>query len=363
MSREIPSADRNIYGVQYLRALAAIFVVYFHTHVYTESFAWSLPRAFGASGVDLFFVISGFIMMTITARSNVSPAQFLLRRFLRIVPLYWVVTLIIVVAGLVYPPSMLKNAVSFEHVGLSMLFIPHRNPVDFSNAPFFKLGWTLNYEVYFYLVFATLLLFLRTPRGRLMAMTLYAATVSILYIAIEPAGSIPQVYWNPIIIEFWMGTLVGYLFLKGDLSALPRGLALALVPICLAMMMAFVPDDSVRIQIHGVASAVLLMAVLSLEMRGSLPRRSLPNLLGDASYSIYLVHPLVESMARVVTKVAHLPVDNAALGAVLVVATTVVSVAGGVAAHLWIEKPLLAALRRLVERGRPAPMAVPVAAP
>ena len=72
----------DVVGIQYMRALAALFVVYFHTTVYNAQFAWpeALPRGFGAGGVDMFFVISGFIMMLVTARRPMTPTAFLRRR-------------------------------------------------------------------------------------------------------------------------------------------------------------------------------------------------------------------------------------------------------------------------------------------
>ena len=102
-----PSED--VLGIQYLRGIAATIVVFYHTGVNTPDFAWplSLPRGAGSSGVDIFFVISGFIMTYITSVKPVPLGSFVKHRLIRVVPLYWFFNAVIIVGGLIYPAAIL----------------------------------------------------------------------------------------------------------------------------------------------------------------------------------------------------------------------------------------------------------------
>jgi peptidoglycan/LPS O-acetylase OafA/YrhL/beta-glucanase (GH16 family) len=345
MSKANCVENGEIAAVQYLRAVAALFVLYIHTGVYTQKFFWPSARGFGASGVDLFFVISGFIMLVITTRRPLPPRAFLLRRAIRIVPLYWLVTLGILVVGLFWPAAMLHNVVAFDHVLLSLLFIPHINPLEGSYAPFFKLGWTLNYEVFFYLAFAA---FLTIPamRDRLAALTGAFLAAVALYVAIWPDDPFLHTFCNPIILEFVIGAWVGRLYLEGRLQNIaPRAAAGLFVLGLLGMTVFFDSRDIGRVPTAGLGAAALMIALLSLEARGRLPIRPGLVLLGDASYSIYLVHPLALSAARLVADRLRLPVEQAAPGMLALLAIMALAVAAGVATHVWVERPMLAFLR------------------
>ncbi len=350
-------------SVQYLRALAALFVVYFHTAVYDARFAWPLPRGFGAGGVDMFFVISGFIMMMVTATRPTTPSSFLRRRVLRIVPLYWGVTLAVAVLALVYPTAMLENMLTAPHLILSMLFLPHANPLTGAITPFFKIGWTLNYEMYFYVLFSVFL-YLRSPASRLAALAGYAACVSLIFLATDPKAAILRVYLNPIIFEFVLGAAIGYLHLGGYFVRLGSGIALAVCAAGLVALLAFPVDDSSRLLLQGVPAAALLCGLLALEARCRLPRIGWLLLLGDASYSMYLVHPIVETLFRVATWPVQALLGSSIVGPLATVLAVMASVLAGVLAYRVIELPLLkvllsqgVAVRRL-PLGRTGPVAV-----
>jgi exopolysaccharide production protein ExoZ len=148
--RPMPQATRlKLHSVQYLRGIAALSVVVAH------SISHPLPSPpfesvlIGHAGVLLFFVISGFIMVTITG-DRFEPLAFIKHRIVRIVPLYWLVT-IATAASAVLIPSVFKNTtMSVSHFVASLLFIPARNPVDPRVIePVMKLGWTLNFRCSF----------------------------------------------------------------------------------------------------------------------------------------------------------------------------------------------------------------------
>ncbi|WP_400770171.1 acyltransferase family protein [Methylosinus sporium] len=355
MSGSSVSGSDEIRAVQYLRAAAAILVVFIHTGVYTEQFYWPTPRAFGAAGVDLFFVISGFIMMVVTAQRPTGPRAFLARRLIRVAPLYWLFTLAILAVCLIWPAAMLHNLVTFDHVALSLLFIPHFNPLEDNYTPFFKLGWTLNYEIYFYFVFAALLP-LPSIRLRLAILAGLFSLATGFYLVFLPTNPLLHIYCNPIVLEFVIGAAVGYLFTRGTIAKISRPVACALIGGgAFSLVALFDSDDFARVQTAGLASAALMLGLLATEARGALARSPLLMLLGDASYSIYLAHPIVLTLARVGTRALHLPVERPLIGMAAVVTTLALSIAAGVAVHLLVEKPMLALLRRrLLQRAKTA---------
>src|SRR5690606_7660569 len=130
---------RRLYGIQYLRAVAALGVVVFHAAERTGT-----HFAIGAAGVDVFFVVSGFIMWVIANDRSPSPSAFLRGRIERIVPLYWAATSVMVAGGLA---GLFPNLrVTAWHVFASLAFIPSRSPSNGEVWPVLVQGWTLNYE-------------------------------------------------------------------------------------------------------------------------------------------------------------------------------------------------------------------------
>ena len=162
-----PVAPRQFQSIQYLRALAALGVVIFHASPAEH------PFMVGNAGVDIFFVISGFIMWSITEERPASPAAFLKDRLIRIAPLYWLLTTLLVVGALVVPKLFPNLRIDLPYVAGSFLFVPMRPPGSTGADPIWPVlvqGWTLNYEMFFYVLFS-LCLFLR-PSLRLAAISL-----------------------------------------------------------------------------------------------------------------------------------------------------------------------------------------------
>jgi len=142
---QLPDSGRTLYSIQYLRALAACSVIFPHT-------SWT-GQVGGQQGVDVFFVISGFIMMFVSTRES-EPIEFIRSRAIRIIPLYWLATL----------ATALISTPGWRHSLLSALFVPHIDP-NGGMYPVVLQGWTLVYEVFFYLIFAVCLCFSRRIQG------------------------------------------------------------------------------------------------------------------------------------------------------------------------------------------------------
>src|SRR5262249_47851617 len=181
-----------IYNIHLLRALAALAVVYFHV---TSDAGLQLPVNIGAHGVDVFFVISGFIIAYIGARS---PDGFLVRRLIRIVPFYWAATLVVFAVALLYPHVMRTTQADFAQLVYSLLFIPRETPYA-GMLPTLILGWSLNYEMYFYVLFALSLLLARRR-----APLVCAALITAILLAIVWSGTARpslRFYARPLVFE------------------------------------------------------------------------------------------------------------------------------------------------------------------
>jgi exopolysaccharide production protein ExoZ len=320
---------RRLYGVQYLRAIAAIGVVVFHAMERTGG-----HFAIGAAGVDVFFVVSGFIMWVLAEARRPSPATFLRERIERIVPLYWAATTVMVAGGLagLFPNMRL----TVFHVFASFAFVPHFSPSDGGLWPVLVQGWTLNYEMFFYVLFA-LLLPLASNR-RFAALAAVLAGLALLGLLLRPEGAALQTYTSPLLVEFLIGAGIGRLWLADRLP--PPVVGAALIAAALAGF-AFVGATYAGFNpyVLGPLAGVLLIGVLALEKAGRIRRLGAAAYLGDASYSIYLWHTMAVSVTVKLADVLALPVPAAvclAIGS---------GIAIGLACHAFMEKPMTAFLK------------------
>ncbi|MEO9529845.1 acyltransferase [Roseibium sp.] len=279
--------------LQYVRAIAALLVVYFHSVLQYGRFepeAVSSTFLFGETGVDLFFVLSGFVMWLTTADRETGPIEFYRRRIERIVPLYWLFTLSAAAIALVMPSYLKSTTFDLPHLLASLVFVPWTNPADGSGqliAPVVIPGWTLNYEMFFYLIFGALLLLPKAVRIHALAAALLALFA--VFQLWPGDGVIARFYGNPIVFEFLAGVIIARLYLAGRL--MPSRLAVALVPLAFACLVAADGLDLPlpRIVSAGVPAALAIYALVSLDFSRFRDVKLL-HAMGDASYSLYLSH-------------------------------------------------------------------------
>ena len=348
----VADARVTIHSIQHLRGVAAIGVAYFHTKVYLAEFEWPFGRQFGYGGVDLFFVISGLIMMVTTFNGRETPGSFYLKRILRVVPLYWAATLASVLLFVIAPSMFLKQNVSFQHVFLSMIFVPHASPGEAGAAPFLKIGWTLNFEMFFYLVFG-LTLWLRDARHRLAIIAVLFTTFVIVGAIFEPRNSALGYYTSPFVLEFVMGAGIGYLASTGILRKVAIGPAVLTAAAAATLSVTFggsQGDGFARTIIFGIPAAVIVAAAIVCEQRGWRLRSSLWERLGDASYSIYLAHPFVLTGIRIAAKSLPISPQQPVVGVITVVLAVILSGLIGYLVFRWFERPLLDVMGRLRPR-------------
>lgn len=331
--------------LQALRAVAALLVVFDHAILnmvrqgnLPETLAPVAHRA-GAAGVYVFFVISGYIMAATTrdARGPHAMRDFMLRRALRIAPLYYLATL--VYAARLTLGGRLPDTGEFLR---SFLFIPYFND-DLILSPILGPGWTLNFEMYFYLVFAVALLFAR-PIG-LAGIILFFVMSIALGAALgwqDPSvGVFPYFLTNPIIAYFVLGIVVQLLrqhFVQSVVAvAWTRGLGL-LALLALAILIAItLPGLWFGLSMLVVAPA--LVAVAATGSSTALGRAEATAVrLGDASYSIYLTHSFVVGPLATLYALSRLGAAGAPL---FVLACLVACALAGILCYRWVEKPLL----------------------
>ncbi len=352
------ASTKNYASVQVLRGLAALLVVVFHAGLmaderFGEAGHHLLLRA-GAAGVDIFFPISGFVMVVSTvglvARCD-AWWVFAERRIIRIVPLYWLATTLKLALIVAVPSLALHTKVAPWHLVASYLFIFAANP-EGEVTPVLPIGWTLNFEMFFYAVFAAALL-LRAPLVRAVAMTMLVVAAAGLFRA--DAWSAPLDVLNPLVLEFVAGMLLARMALAGHrvgrIAAVGLGVA-ALAGLVATDALPAAEVEHARLLLWGVPGAALLLAAISLEPWVAAGSWRLPRLLGDASYSLYLSHTfVVPAFGVLIARVGF----GGALGAgIAFVSAIAFSVAVGIAIYLFVERPIT---RGLIRWRLPRPVA------
>lgn len=279
-------------SIQSLRGIAAWLVVFHHIHqlIFKSDIGnihFSALFEKFASGVDLFFVISGFIIYNCATDSRTTAADFLIKRFFRVAPPYWFYTFLVVALTVIYPGLIFHPSINSTEVIKSILFIPYFNYDYGIYLPFLTVGWTLNYEMFFYAASFMAILFFRKN---------YALAVSLIMFAIHyfSAYSIKtvQFYSGDIIYEFLIGVYASVIYRSGWLSRIPP--VLSVVAIILAVASVYHADNYHDVIMVGIPCGVIVFAALSLErFINRSAAMMLLSKLGDWSYSTYLCHVIV----------------------------------------------------------------------
>lgn len=341
-------------SLQSLRAFAALAVVAHHAMravTVNASPDLDLPEPLlltnhamielGAVGVDLFFILSGFLMVHIAGpylEGRRSTGNFLLQRAIRIWPLYALATGLYLGLSIALRLSQGRE-LPFDTSPLrllSLVFVPSFNASGLLQ-PILGVGWTLNYEVLFYLVFALALAVGR--RALVSTVTLILAGLFILGTALPGETAAHVFLGNPIVFEFLLGALAAKFFAGGRLAIVPPLVAI-LAGIALLIAFAWLPNEGyLRVLYRGIPSLLIFIGVLNLDAGITWPRWWTH--VGDASYSIYLFHlillyPLAGVMLRKLVAAGH------AQGAAEVTALVgfVAAAAMGLLIHRAIEKPV-----------------------
>ncbi len=322
-------------GVQYLRAIAASLVVIQHITHFVPGGKWHMVG--GGFGVDLFFLISGFVIWV--SGAHMAPGEFALRRIARIVPLYWAATLIAAFFQLRngFLPYFWPEAGDFIR---SLLFIPYENPIRNADiSPVLGVGWTLNLEMYFYALFT---LGLVVARAHVLAFVVGVLCFVPTVAAVTNAGDpLLPFYAQSITLEFAAGMLVGWAY-SGRKFQAAGWIAPAVMLALAAALLVYGPRSGVRALDFGMPAALILQAVIALEPVFLRRPWRLGVLMGDASYALYLTHALILPFFGPIVGKGLLPRN----GFVTRPLAFLACIALAIAVHRWYERPVNAWFRR-----------------
>ena len=301
---EINPVGGTIQSLQHLRVLAASMIVLYHTELQIMRLTdgqHTHSLGYGAAGTDLFFVIGGFILVYTSYDRKDTFGAFLYRRIMRIAPLYWLFTFLMLTVLLVAPSHLLTTKIEFWHFILSLVFIPYPHPVLGIDRPFLFAGWVLNHFVFFYLLFGALL-FLPIGRRVLAAGAVLCALMALKFL-FAGESNLLDFYGATVALDFVLGMIVAWLFLERRASpVMIVAVFLTGASIFAAGVVEGVSDGSERALYWGVADASLLFVCVFREKQWGWPKWRFLSALGDASYSVFVSHlftlALVTSIMR-----------------------------------------------------------------
>lgn len=288
---------RQVVSVQALRGIAALAVVVAHVFEHGR-LGGAVALFMGRFGVEVFFVISGFVITLAAGNGRFDLGKFAIRRFLRVVPLYWGTTLLVAGLALALPSIFKTTTFDLSYFVKSMLFVPVPLPGTTDWRPLFKLGWTLNYEMFFYVVVAAFF-WCRSGlfRSACVLSVMSALVASSFYF--RPRGGIAAFYANLNLLPFMVGIVLCELYRHRDdlMDRLARVLPLLIVGAVgeLAWALTYSHFEYRNLPGHIAITAAAVAIVLSAMSTEQLMARrpAFWGWLGDISYSLYLLHMFV----------------------------------------------------------------------
>lgn len=334
--------------IQILRGLAALIVVLFHltlTHARREQDVL-IGGVFqnGFAGVDLFFVISGFVIMHTSHQYVNKPDYFITyirKRFIRIYPIYWL-TLILIISGVLVVELVTQKSTNY-------LLSSHRLMSTFlllpNHANLNGVTWSLSHELYYYLVFGLLILSRRF--WPLVALIVVLSGVSVLYPGLVSYPLLTDFCFSPYNLEFASGILVWWLVDRYKVG-LPVCFLLMVIALVWLLAQGSIPREAVpeRVVLYGFSCFLIVFSLAGLEGNNGLKSSSLSRLLakiGDASYLIYIIHfPFLPFYGRLLAFL-QLTMVGQHLAAILF--TSVLTTAC-IYLHKYVELPLVKRLNQ-----------------
>ncbi len=328
-----------IKNLQVLRAIAALLVVFFHCDF--------LGFKVGQFGVDIFFVISGYIISFIL---NKRTDYFLPKRFIRVIPMYYLFTLLVILVWLIYPQSMNNVYVSAQSVYKSLLFIPYTIG---ASGPILSIGWTLNYEIFFYITVGLSVMVIKNPLGALISS---AASLIILVVCaalFKPSSEFLTFYGDQIALEFIFGIVLFYITKRfhETLSKKPSVLLAGLLALFSIIIMIYCDYYKIyfsRVLSFGIPAFFIVLFFINSEIfvKGNNRIYNYFYEIGNASYVVYLAHPfIIFFIARLISPIFGVNLFYAILELVIKL-FLVVLISNWI--HKKIELPVVKSIEKLL---------------
>lgn len=320
-------------NIQYLRAFAAANVVLFHVvgytnidHKYTTSF-FKFLTGWGQNGVDMFFVISGFIMIYIQNLKARSPIAFILERIRRIVPIYWLFNFIMLALVLIFPSSFNTIKFNISWILTSLFFVS--GYAGFKN-PFLLPGWTLEIEMLFYFLFFGSL-FNKKPHIQLSVMLILIVISAIML-------------RSHIMFEFAFGIIIGLLY---KYRATNTKIAISCMVIGIIALLSTIGQTELAVRYRsifwGIPSSFILIGFINIKQF----KNTFLSSLGDASYSIYLIQVFaIPVFFKGINKLYNGQQGESVVNDIIVLLCLIFTIASGITFYKLVEKPLFIWLKR-----------------
>lgn len=321
-------SNNQIDSIQLLRGIAAIYVVSEH-----------IPVKFfgdGCWGVDLFFIISSFIMCYVTEKTG---ENFFLKRLIRIIPLYWIGTMGIFLITLVAPHLLNTNTVNIVYLLKSFLFIPFQK--GDAIVPLLFQGWTLQYEIFFYIIFAISMKINHKYRSEICSLLLVSIVISGLFFLKD--SIIFQFFSNIILTEFIFGMFAFKLFIHANEYrkkrinpvSIPWTVFGIIILIFLPFASNFIPSEE-RVIKWGILSFISFFSIVHGTVTLKFSQKFL--LIGNASYSLYLFHPYIIQLINQIFDLKSIE-SNMILTAIVILGIISICCIFSIFLFIYLEKP------------------------
>lgn len=357
----VETSETRLLSLQALRAIAALFVVLFHaTEISADLTGVPVYSGFwnqGWAGVDLFFVISGFIMVWVAGDRTAAlhtTVQFLYDRITRIYPIWLIYCGLMSVYflfayGQVASPTTHSSTEAGAALFKSLLLWPQ------GYLPVLTVGWTLVFEMGFYAIFAVLLLFPNSLRA--FTLSLWAAYLLTVWYAfpvdtITPDGGLALLS-HPLCLEFLIGAGAAYLLKHTTFSTRAAVLITVISITAFTASMYIGPELDIfslpqsRVLLFGIPAGFILTGIVSLEQCRVLRTPNWLKHIGDASYTLYLSHLLLLLVLKRIFERLDILTSGTALSVVgFVLISLILTSLSAVALYQVIERPLLRMTRR-----------------
>ncbi|MGI8582240.1 MAG: acyltransferase family protein [Chitinophagaceae bacterium] len=344
---------KNLQLIQLLRGIAALLVVLLHTTVncnemFNSDFLFNFFK-FGGAGVDIFFVLSGFII-TYTNDRFIGKANhfssFIRRRFVRIYPTYWIIISFFLLIQILLP-AFYRTHFSFDPKNILSTYLLFPGHIMVNGV-----SWTLSYEIFFYLLFS-LSFFLLKKTGSFYIAILYAVIIILLPVSgynFETGNSWLSFITYPMNVEFFMGVLAAVLIPKiSNKIAIPLiitgSITFLISAICYNLNYYLVTNTFNRVLLFGIPAFLLITGLVKYELANKIKVFAICLMLGEASYSLYLIHlPIVVASFKILSKL-HIK-NNILVHGTLILIVCIICYTS-ILFYKFVEKPIIARLNSL----------------